>query len=629
MTDYTIFDGIQLKLDTVDPSQWPKLSCSQANQTALEISSLRLDANQEILFQGNGTFSALGDIRILTGTPVANEALRIVANGNVGIGTPSPGYTLDVNGIINATDIYKNGAPWEPTDGSITTLKIANGAVTTDKLADNAITSLKIANSAVTTEKLADNAVTALKIQNGSVGTAELANNAVVESKLANGAVTSLKISAGAVTNSHLADGAISVSKLDVSARSKWIDSGSGNLYYNNGKVGIGTSNPDAKLEVRGGRLRVSTTEPDGTGVIELASSSKINYLFTEASTGDLILRTDSPNHDLILQGGGSIQGNVGIGTTTPGWKLEVRGNVFVQSEIRADGGFQVDGLPVIDANAGWHRSYGNTGWYNGTHGGGWYMTDSTWIRSYGGKNIYHDTGILRTDGTFQVGSNGNRFIVNTAGNVGINTITPSQVLDVGGNINYSGVLTRLDTAQQFNATVRCADFLLGHSERRGSPGRALVDLGGSLSINHDGDWSFTEVRSNLVVRGQLYVENIPFGDRRNMQWDTNSKLFYQDSSSRRHKENITPLVDDFSKLLQVEPKTYTRPAEPEHWEIGYIAEEFDELGLKPLVYYDKDGSPGAINYPKISLYLIEVVKGLNEKLKEYEQRISQLEQSA
>jgi len=32
-------------------------------------------------------------------------------NGKVGIGTPGPAFNLDVNGIINAAEIYKNGAP--------------------------------------------------------------------------------------------------------------------------------------------------------------------------------------------------------------------------------------------------------------------------------------------------------------------------------------------------------------------------------------------------------------------------------------------------------------------------------------------------------------------------------------
>ena len=46
-----------------------------------------------------------------------------------------------------------------------------------------------------------------------------------------------------------------------------------------------------------------------------------------------------------------------------------------------------------------WFRSIGSTGWYNQTYGGGWYMIDSTWIRTYGSKSIYQDTGQIRTDG--------------------------------------------------------------------------------------------------------------------------------------------------------------------------------------------------------------------------------------
>lgn len=46
-----------------------------------------------------------------------------------------------------------------------------------------------------------------------------------------------------------------------------------------------------------------------------------------------------------------------------------------------------------------WFRSTGSTGWYSQTYGGGWYMSDSTWIRTFGSKSVYQDTGQIRTDG--------------------------------------------------------------------------------------------------------------------------------------------------------------------------------------------------------------------------------------
>lgn len=78
----------------------------------------------------------------------------------------------------------------------------------------------------------------------------------------------------------------------------------------------------------------------------------------------------------------------------------------------------------IIDSNGytsnGWFISKGATGWRNADYGGGWYMSDTSWIRTYGSKNVYHNTGIFRTDGTLQVGADGARFQVN-ASNIYLN----------------------------------------------------------------------------------------------------------------------------------------------------------------------------------------------------------------
>lgn len=42
---------------------------------------------------------------------------------------------------------------------------------------------------------------------------------------------------------------------------------------------------------------------------------------------------------------------------------------------------------------SGWLRSRGNVGWYSQDYGGGIHMTDSTWVRVYGGKGLMIDTG--------------------------------------------------------------------------------------------------------------------------------------------------------------------------------------------------------------------------------------------
>jgi trimeric autotransporter adhesin len=57
----------------------------------------------------------------------------------------------------------------------------------------------------------------------------------------------------------------------------------------------------------------------------------------------------------------------------------------------------------VRDAGGGWLRTYGATGWYSQTYGGGWHMSDTTWLRAYGGKYVY-TPGAVRGD--YYVASN-------------------------------------------------------------------------------------------------------------------------------------------------------------------------------------------------------------------------------
>ena len=93
-------------------------------------------------------------------------------------------------------------------DGSVTTAKIANDAITADKLApdvsftpaDGSITAAKLANNAVTTAKLANNAVTTAKLADANVTTAKLADANVTAAKLANNAVTTAKLADANVT---------------------------------------------------------------------------------------------------------------------------------------------------------------------------------------------------------------------------------------------------------------------------------------------------------------------------------------------------------------------------------------------------------------------------------------------
>lgn len=76
---------------------------------------------------------------------------------------------------------------------------------------------------------------------------------------------------------------------------------------------------------------------------------------------------------------------------------------------------------------------------------------------------------------------------------------TPAT-FDVQGGISYTTTLSKLDVAEQGAATIRATDLVFGHSGRRGTPARALVDLGSSLVVNYNGDWPRADVASPLTA---------------------------------------------------------------------------------------------------------------------------------
>lgn len=129
--------------------------------------------------------------------------------------------------------------------------------------------------------------------------------------------------------------------------------------------------NPSQKTLRTGGGLWASQYVKAAS--IRLENTNEIN-----SYSGDLYLNhrntaSGSEGHTANIRMCGT-GGSVIIGANdVPSYQLDVRGNVIASS---------------------WLRTRGNFGWYSESYGGGIYMTDTSWIRTYGGKPFYCDNQI-------------------------------------------------------------------------------------------------------------------------------------------------------------------------------------------------------------------------------------------
>jgi len=139
------------------------------------------------------------------------------------------------------------------------------------------------------------------------------------------------------------------------------------------------------------------------------------------------IQELDQRTKGLVTTGQGdlTIAGNVGIGTTGPGYKLDVSGTIGLTGSIIGQGGTYLD-IYTNTADASDNKITRIGGGGDVSAGRGAFAT------FYGNEVATVGGDLYLTPGT------GGDVIVNT-GNVGIGTTTPAQTLTVVGDINVTG----------------------------------------------------------------------------------------------------------------------------------------------------------------------------------------------
>lgn len=154
---------------------------------------------------------------------------------------------------------------------------------------------------------------------------------------------------AGNDRNWHI--GSISDTDYFQSPRFSFINSGSERLtiLQNNGNVGIGTTNPLAKFVISSGSNENIEFIPGSTtyngGVLEYINRTSettrpdFNFFLNSVGGGAFKFFTNGANERMRINS----SGNVGIGTTSPSYKLEVSGTIGVSNNLYWKSGDGVD----------------------------------------------------------------------------------------------------------------------------------------------------------------------------------------------------------------------------------------------------------------------------------------------
>jgi len=199
-----------------------------------------------------------------------------------------------------------------------------------------------------------------------------------------------------------------------------------------NSNVGIGTTSPQEKLDISAGNIRLDDSRQITWATTD-ANVGRVRISGSEAADNIAFFTDNSEKMRLTNTG-------LGIGTTSPQEKLDVRGNVHVEASspsitLKHTSGFAQNYSITNDSNLVIEK--------NGTDGGGKFiikdendLTPFTASFDLSSPDVIISGDLIAKDKT---GTTQHFIVKENNGNVGIGTSDPASRLEVNGEIDANG----------------------------------------------------------------------------------------------------------------------------------------------------------------------------------------------
>jgi hypothetical protein len=212
----------------------------------------------------------------------------------------------------------------------------------------------------------------------------------------------------------------------------------------------------------------------------------------------------------------------------------------------------------------------------------------------------------------------------NASGNVGIGTSSPSsfssRTLQVTGS--STDVAVKLTNSTTGSGNSSGFDFELNGND---------INYVNRTASGVQKFWTNSTERASIDSSGNFYVKNMAVGGTANLHWSSPSGQFFVTSSSRRFKHDIVDYDKGLAEVLQMQPKYFIYNQEPSQKQrVGFIAEDFHDLGMTEFVEYWKDendqDTPSEIGYSNMVAICVKAIQEQQVMIEELKAKVAALE---